>query len=272
MPLKRTYSQTSVGRSQTSQPGQKPYFKKATIRKPVSSEAKIRSIARNELLRTAEKKHYTLYAANQSITVASSTFPASAYITPQLSQGTQDAQRIGNKVKCVGGTVTGFVNLLPYNAVTNTAPPPSWVKIWLCSYKRQQTNSITNTDADSAFFRVNNANLAFQGTMLDMCLPVNDDSWMVHDTRQFKIGATAANAAGTSPLSSGTWTDDSEMSKKFTFDLKGVIGTLTFNDATVVPTNKNLWLLFQVVNADGNTSGLTASEYHYVADFKFVDI
>jgi len=269
---KRTYSQQSVGRSQSSQSSDKPYFKKATVRKPVSSEAKIRSIARNELLRTAEKKHYTLYAANQTITSASATFPSSAYITPQLSQGTQDAQRIGNKVKCVGGSVCGFVNLIPYNAVTNPQPPPVWVKIFLCSYKRQQTNSITNTDADSAFFRVNNANLAFQGNMLDMCLPVNDDSWMVHDTRSFKIGATAANTAGSSPISSGTWTDNSDMSQKFQFDLKGILGSLSYNDATVVPTNKNLWLIFQTVNADGNTSSLNSCEYHYVVDFKFVDL
>jgi hypothetical protein len=118
---------------------------------------RITSLVERKDLALQEKKRWILYAANQPIAVSNggAVFPFQSCLTPQISQGTGDGLRIGNKVKVLSGELKICVNLLPYNATTNPLPTPLWCRILVMDYKKQKTNNIANTDIQTALFTVN---------------------------------------------------------------------------------------------------------------------
>lgn len=241
--------------------------------KPSLGISAVRQMVAKEILKKAEKKVFIQTSTNTSITTANASNPTVLYLTPTTAQGTGDQQRIGNRIRVTNGEITGFINLLPYNAVTNPNAPPLWVKIWLCSYIRQNTNTIGSTDISTAFFQASGANNGFNGAMADMVQPVNQDSWKLYDTRMIKLGV--ANTNGTQPASTGAWCDNSPMSAQFRMSIpKEHCTQLQYNDTTsTVSTNKNLYLVFQAVTADGaGNGGATSAEFHVTNFQEFVDL
>jgi len=229
-------------------------------------EATISRLIRKATMQVAEKKKFIFYGVNQSL---GANFSAQ-YLLPQISQGTNDAQRIGNKIKLVSSKLDIFTNLLPYNATTNTPPPPLWVKMWVVKSKLANLNSFASTSYLTDWFSVNGANVGPQQNMLDMLLPINDDSWVLHDTRMFKLGIT--NALTTGPISTGAYLDNSDMSKHVSFDLTSYVHEVMYNDNATPPTNTNLFFVIQSVPADGSTTGIASAEYHFALDTRFIDL
>jgi len=219
----------------------------------------------------AEHKQFTSYGGNNQIGTASASFPSSLNLMPVLNQGTGDSTRVGNEVRITSANIRGYVNILPYNVSTNVLSTAVMVKIWLCSYKTAQTNNISLTNADSSFFEINNGSVGMQGTMLDMVLQPNMDSWTVHASKKVKIGAGYASSTG--PVGTSGYFDNSPMTAPFSFNWgKYCKSPLRFNDATTSPSNKNMFLIFQSVYADGSASSVYSSEMHYCNTVKYVDI
>lgn len=219
-----------------------------------------------------ENKTVLGYAANQSITTASSTTPFTIQnLLPALSIGTGVSNRVGNEVRVKSAYVSGYINLLPYNAVTNPLSTPIIVKMWLCSSKTINTNLISNTSIATDFFEINNGSVGFQGNMLDMILTPNKDNWTVLQTRKFELGATTATNNG--QVGTGGYFDSSKMTKPFYFNYgKHFKNALKYNDSlTNVPTNRNLFLVVQAVNADGSSTAVNVAECHYQFRVNFED-
>lgn len=106
--------------------------------------------------------------------------------------------------------------------------------------------------------------------MLDMTLPVASESWNVYQDLIFKLGATSTST--TTPVTSGAYFDQSDMSVRFNFDMSG-LGVVMFNDGTTVPTNKDRWLVIQAVSANGTTSvGSIPAEVHYTGQYEYTDL
>lgn len=243
--------------------------KKRTVKR--MSKAPLRRAIRNELVAMAEKKIWVDYAANQPITTAAGTFPTSRNLTPLLNQGTSNSQRVGNEVQCVNGYIRGYVNILPYNAISNALSTPILVKLWLCWYRQRNSYIISDTDAATSFFDVNGGVVGFQGNTLDLLLPVNKDNWGILEEKEFKLGATYASATGA--VGTGGYYDMSNMSNYFMFDITKYLGKLLYDDTTNIAKNRNLFLIFQAVNADGGPSGTNVSaEYHTTTVVEYVDV
>jgi len=244
--------------------------KKTVGRKRTGKLAKgVRTYIKRAIKATAETKHFIDYGANQSIAGASSSItPTTRNLVPQIIQGVGKSQRIGNSVTVSSATIKGRVNILPYNSVTNPAPAPVLIKMWLISSIVTNAPAVGTLASWSSFFDINNSSVGFQCNPLDLNLPVNKDMWRVHSTKQFKIGATSSSNAIPSPNS---YYDSSPMSVPFQFSFGKHIKTLKYDDTTAPATNKNLYVLFQVVNADGTASALTSAEYHYVTQINYKD-
>lgn len=231
----------------------------------------IQAFVRKAIQKAAEKKVFVGYAVNQTIGCASGTTPISQYLLPQLSQGTTNSTRIGNKIKVSKAYVQGYVNLLPYNATTNPQPLPAKVRIWVCQNRNINTNNLSSTTISSDFFEVTSGNVGFQGNMLDMVLTNNNDNWIIYGDKIADLGVTGVTATG--PVSTGSYADNSKFSMPFYFDITKAMGTIIFQDASTTPVNKNLWLVFQVVNADGSTDGTyVIAEYHYTSRVEYTDL
>jgi hypothetical protein len=231
----------------------------------------IKSLVRSAILSQTEVKQWSLYGANQGMQTGSSgaIYPFQLYIDPQLTQGLGDGQRVGDEVNIRSGKAVMFINLLPYNATTNPNPCPFWVRVWLVSYKKQNTNSIASTDILTSFFRVPSTSLSFQANMLDMALEVNTESWTVHSDKLVRVGSTAPSSTG--PVSSGSYFDTSASSVQLEFSLP-LKGPLKFNDSATTASNKNLWILAQTVPMNGvNNSPYFSAECHYNISFDYTD-
>lgn len=242
----------------------KSYRKKSSRRRKRSTKVskKVKSYVKKAIRTHIETKFANQNVLNSTITTAAGSSPTGNSLTPTITIGTNSDNRIGNVIRLRRSTIKGFVNLLPYNAVTNPMPFPVYIKMWVVSYKSRNTAVITDTTASTDFFNYGATNGGFQGNLLDMVTAVNTDAWTVHKTKMFKLGeGTGSNG----------YADNGSFTKPFSirFD-KYLKGPIKFNDATTVCTNKNLFLFIQAVPADGSATTATA-EWHYSETHYFED-
>jgi len=240
-------------------------------KKPTVSKA-VKVYVKRALNVAQENKLFIYQASNQTITsVASPSTPSFLSLLPLPTQGTQNNQRIGNTIKIVKAFIRGHVNLLPYSATTNPLVAPLYVKMWLCSSKTNNTTSLSSTNIGTDFFETNGGSQGFQGNMLDMELTNNKDSWVVYKTRTMKLGGTSYQTGGLASQPSLA-TDMSNYSLPFYFSYgKHLRRKLRFNDGSTAPSNANMFLVFQVVYADGSSTALNSAEYHTTLRVEYED-
>lgn len=224
----------------------------------------------------AESKISTYQAINQSIACADSTvLPTFIPLTPAVAQGSAENQRSGNRIMATSGVIEGYVNMKPYDAVTNTFPSVK-VKMWIVSYKNRNVSS--NSDptlalADfSTFFDSGASGIPMQGNIIDMIATVNTDRWTVHKS---KVVTLSLGGASTSyPDTTGPHEGSGTYQKYFKFYFGKHLGKLIYDDVvgSGYPTNKNLYIVFQSVTTDGSARQTgPIAEFHYKYDVKFKD-
>lgn len=240
-------------------------------------KAKKQSFAKKVLKvirRQAENKVWIAYQANNNITTASSSTFTNVSLMPTMSQGTGHSNRIGDDVQVVKARINGFVNLLPYNSVSNPTVGPLYVRMWVLSVKNMQNSQTLSTSTISSnFFETNGGSAGPQGNILDMCLSVNKQNFVIHKVKTVRLesgatqGSTYYNSAG------GSCGGNGRFSAPFSFDVTKHLGKLKFDDTSPVsPTNKNLFLAFQAVYCDGTSLALTAAEFSYNYRVEFEDM
>ena len=262
------YKKRSYGRKASVRKAPKRKYPKRAYKKS-SFASRVKKVIHSQL----ENKVVTGYAVNQSIAYAGSvTDPTRIILTPAILQGSGVSNRIGNQVRVMRAVARGYVNLKPYNSLSNTTQVPIYVKMWLC--RRVSTNltisSAPVTTDYANFFQQGNSTLPFQSNMLDMLLYTNKDYWTVFSSKTIQLGTLTNPSASNSTLLAGA----SQVSQPFYFDLTKHLGLLKFNDnnASYLPTNKELFLVFQAVPADGSTLAvLDAVEFHYTVEYQYED-
>lgn len=245
--------------------------RKRTYKRKQPVSKKLKAYVRKAIHSQIENKHFFSYAANNAIVTASTSTPTSLNLLPSLAIGASDGQRVGNNIKIVKGVITGFVNILPYSATLNPLSTPIMVRIWIVSGRQLNSNNFANYSPGTNFFEAGSSQVGFQGTMLDMVLRNNTQEYIVHAQKTFKIGA--GYASGTGPVGTSGYFDNSPMSRKFTFNWgRYVRSKLIYNDAvTNIPTNRNMFIVFQAVNADGSSSAVNPAEFHYTNEVLYED-
>lgn len=216
-----------------------------------------------------ENKIWVKQSANVNLNTASASgTPTNISCLPEPSQGMGDGDRIGAKINCKKSYIRGFVNINQYDAVTNSASLPIYVKMWLFSIKYVNTNTLSSAALVATdFFKTTNSNTGFQGTMRDMVLEPNNDIITVYKTKTVRLGTTSYTS-GVSQVSS--FMDNSAMSAPFYFNTTKIVKMLKFNESTTYATNKNLFLAFQAVSCS-SASTVTPAEIHYNNYISFED-
>jgi len=244
---------------------------KRVPRKSGAARTSIVKIVKSVISRQAENKAWFDYGLNQSIaTVAGTTPTAFKNLIPLPAQGAGVSNRIGNEIRVKSGYIRGHVNILPYDATLNPLPLPLFVKIWVCSCKNIQTTTLSSTGIGGNFFDIVNSSVGFQGNILDLDFTPNNMNWTIHGTKMLKLGQGYASATG--PTAVNSYFDNSPMSVPFYFNLGKYMKTVKFDDNTT-PTNKNMFIIFQAVPANGaNAGGLITAEYHYSTRINYEDM
>lgn len=250
--------------------GKKRVQRRKRVYRPKVSRA-LKSYIKRTVHNNIENKSIINYGANLAITTSvNGVVPSTLNLVPTIAQGTSNSQRTGNEVKITKAYLRGFVNLLPYNATSNPMISPLWVKMFLVRSKYINTNLISQTDINSSFLNGGASNIPLQGNTLDMLFDVNRDTWTLLATKTFKIGQTAFNGtSGDTPTG-----DNSPMSQRFYFNFtKHLKRPLKYPDGSNVCQNNNLFLVTQVVRADGVTAlaNQQPAEFHYFMEHQYED-
>lgn len=199
-------------------------------------------------------------------------------LCPNFIQGVTAHTRIGNSINVKSAVLTGYINVLPYNSVTNPFPNIK-VRLLICSYRNKNTNynqasTIVSNEMEEFLDAGGTAGIPFQGNALDMLLPVNKDKWICHKSKIINLalnGSTATYSIGDAPVDAG-----GSVSKFFKFYVGKHLGKLLYDDITggnYYPVNKNLWFIIQPVRTDGTAStAIIPCEVHSTLTIKFKDM
>jgi len=216
------------------------YRKKAPVRRARVSTG-LKSYVKRVISRTEEVKTQS-FTANL---VALAPYAAGTLLTLDfnsvmglVTQGTGEGQRIGNKIRPKSVTIKGFLNIDPFGA----AIQPVMIKMFIGKLKQ---TTLTTQGSYAALYQNGNGQLPPQNNLFDCMRKINTDIFTIYHTRNFKIGQAGA---------AGQTNNDFSLSKMFSVNVTKHLNSLIYNDATVNPTNKGLYVWFVCVAADGSTS------------------
>jgi len=245
---------------------------KRVPRKRSGGRQAIVKIVKSVISRNAENKAWFDYGANQSISCTVSATPTNKNLMPVVSQGTGHSQRVGNEIRVKSGYIRGHVNLLPYDATLNNLPVPAYCKIWILSCREKNGSSLASTSIGNDFFDIVNSSIGMQGTMLDIDLTVNKDAWIIHGTKTLKLGVGAITSTG--PIgTNGYYEGSSSFSTPFSFNIGKYMKTLKYDDTDATVVNKNMFIAFQVVPANGASgANQIMAEFHYCTRVEYEDM
>lgn len=258
------------GESSTKRSKSQPRMKQF-VKRPKGPSPSLRAYIKSTINRLAEKKCVIAHGENINVTTAAGVTPLAIALAPTVSQGTSQNQRIGNQIRIVKGTIRGHLSIKPVS-VSNAYGPVALVKMWIVRYRPSNPAAFSSTDAASAFFDTGAGTSGMIGNIYDMEAWINNDSYELITERVVKIGASS----GTADIPSttvGTAFDNSPAVVPFRFEFGSKLGNCLFNDTGSVVTNKNLFLVFQPVMANGTSGGSGQfCELHYSAKCDYIDL
>lgn len=245
-----------------------------------TTKSKSTKVIRKVVKSMAETKNWQITEVNQVCGIwGSSMLGKYINLMPSIVQNTTVHGRIGNVINCTSGVITGYINLLPYNLTTNPYPNIK-VKLFLCSYRNKNTNFNENTtialnEVQEFFTDGSSPGVPFQGSVMDLLMPVNSSKWILHKTKTISLSLSAGTTDY--PIGSAPSDNGGKVSCFFKFYLGKHLGRLLYNDSvggsSLRPTNKNLFLIIQPVRADGTySSAIIPCEVHYNLNIKYKDM
>jgi len=200
----------------------------------------------------------------------------------QVSQGTSNSTRIGNRVTTRKVLLKYQMTPAPYDATFNYTPRPVFVRLWFVKSKINSTSNLLPSQivgappAPARLFEQSNTTTGLQGTLGDLQRKVSSDSFTYMGVRTFKLGFS--NYGGTEGASSASLVAANQMFANNDFKLSyfGTIDctkwhskTVKWNDAGEVTTSW-LFCIVQVLAADGATLGLSDRLVNMKFEHQFV--
>lgn len=249
----------------------RPYQKSKQYMKRPTTSSSLRQYVKAAVNRLAERKAFIAQGNNISIPVVTGSVPLGLQLAPAVTQGTSQNQRVGNQIKVVRATVRGHIAIRPYDSIGNPGGPPAMIKLWLVKYSPSNPASLSGTDISTAFFDTGSTVTGLQGNIYDLDAYLNKDSWRLLDEKILKVGSASASA--NMPSASAYIYDNSSMILPFKFEYGKHIGKCLYNDSVSLPTNTNVFLVFQCVYASGTTStGSVPAEVSYHTKVEYTDL
>lgn len=173
-----------------------------------------------------------------------------------IPQGTGQGNRVGNKVRVVKATLKYILQPYPYDAILNSVPQPQDVRMIISSTKGQTQNA----PPLASFMQYGNTSQTAAGYSVDMLTPVNRDTQTVYKDWRHKVGASAVPTVAGTNATYFSYNNDYKLNVMKTVDLtKFYPKNIDYNDTTVLPTDRGVFLNVLTDDWDGTTSASTYS-------------
>lgn len=224
-----------------------------------------KSVAKRVVRKEAEDKFVSTQGAvlfNSRISSSSECYP----LLPQIPQGTDDWQRIGDKVRGKYLYVKGYVQLDQYYLDNTTGTqyiPPFTIRVLCLSQKNVKVGSEVSSRIDVAHLLKDNIGTGdarpYDGNVLDNLAPINKDLFKVHMDKKIKFSWVAR---GDLTVSGDTgYGVGQERTKYFKVRIK-LPATLTFDNGNGSwPNNFAPFLCVGAVNDDGTGKYITGTPF-----------
>lgn len=230
-------------------------FRKSRLSKPAAKA--VRSIAKAVVRRETEDKFVSSEGSvlfNNTISSSSECYP----VIPQITVGTGDYQRIGDKVRGKYLYVKGYLqldqNFLSLSSGSAYIPPFTG-RVMILSQKNIKVGGDVSSRADVAHLLKDNVATGtarpYNAGILDNLAPINKDLFNVHMDRKIKfswINRGDLSVSGDTGFGVGQ-----ERTKYFSCRIK-LPATMTFDDGNINwPNNCAPFLCFGAVCDDGTS-------------------
>lgn len=279
----------------------KHFPKKSSVKKAVKKvkKANFDKAIRQVVTRMAEKKEINVLSTLLPLGnyVNTTTFQPNnvSCLTPSasdsyggpfytISQGTGQANRIGNDITVVSAKLRMMFFPFQYDATVNSVPKPQILNIWIVKFKDCDRSTAVTAKTSilvngvTNFLQSGNSDSALTGNMTDYLLQPNTDILHVYKKMTLKLGSQIYTDPG-SVAPQQYANNDFKINQIHSVDLMhhGFPKKISFNDTTTEPTNINpLWLIISPVNADGtanaNTTASTPVNFQWMVDIRFTDM
>lgn len=188
-----------------------------------------------------------------------------------ISQGTNSGSRIGNQIKTRKCYLNYVLRPNPYEITFNSNPAPTEVQLMLGYVKNTPCFLPSSLDIN-VLFQAGSSTAAPVGSFRDIVSVINTDYWVIKKRWTHKIGYASASGTGGNVVNQLYTNNDFKLNVVKRLDItKMVPATYQFNDNSITPTSRNLFLMYYAVNASGAINGSTALptniefwiDYHY---------
>jgi len=218
----------------------------------------MRKIAKQAISKSAEDKYAGVQwtnTFNSSVSASSECYP----LVPEIAQGTQDNQRIGDKIRGKYLYIKGFVQWNGAFLRTSQYAPPCTVRTMILSQKNLKVANVIQTDVDVAHLLKDNVGTGdarpYNGQIFDNLAPINKDLFTVHLDKKMRLNYQTAQTVPVSGVSP-EWQTGNNLTKYFSCRIK-CPATLTYDDGNLdYPNNFAPFFCFGAV-ADDNSGPFT---------------
>lgn len=233
-------------------------------RASMPKKKQIRREIRREVARLAENK--IIEGVSGTVTFGQSITPTSCYpLIPNISQGTTQGTRIGNRVRVRKAMLRMSITISNQAASVT----PTYVDIYIFKYKPIKTypNNSMPTGSMNTFLQAGSTGTSYTGAISDGLRPVNKDlyilkyrkrlcMWNPNNTASF-VGATAQY----------------NPNRSYNLDItKYLHKVLQYDDANSYCTNDDLWFAVGSTQTDGMLyPGLAMGTFSLVVNVEFED-
>jgi len=197
--------------------------------------------------------------------------PLSGYWS--IPQGVQQGNRVGNQIKTRKVFLSYVLRPTPYDATNNALPQPTEVQLLLGYVKNTPSFAPAALDI-SQLFQSGSTVAAPVGNLRDLISVINTDYWTIKKRWIHKIGNAAYDGTGKQAGAQSFTNNDFKLNVVKRIDItKMVPATYQFNDSSISPTSKNLFLMYQAVASSGGTFTATVlpTNIEFWVDYHFED-
>lgn len=262
------------------------FKRKPTKRAPRTKKATT-ALVKRVITRLAEKKIQT-YTINtvSPLVLRSGSASSSANIfsmTPEvgywaISQGTGQADRIGDKVRTRSAILNIQMTPAVYNATTNPTPTPCFVRLWFLKSKFLPADVVPSSSvygASATYLQTGNSSTGLTGTFQDLQLYINKDQFTYYGHRTYKIAPSIYEGTGATPTAGNFGNNDFKLCILDRINLtRWFPKTLQWDDAGLACSSHNLTLVVQPIFSTGVAPGALIAPINlkFSLTYTFTDI
>lgn len=238
--------------------------RRAPLRRKAAPKKSMVKLIKREISKASENKTFQVFNDNYSLLPSNSPgFDANIIpVSPSsgaflnISQGTGQGQRIGNRIKLKKLSVQGIVYPQGYNATTNLTPAPVQVKLTFF-YDKEDGQAVPTPQTNGDFLQFGSSSVSLGNRLFDHMAPVNTDRYRVLATRSLKVGYAEYAGTGSVPTQGNFNNNDFKLNARFNVNLMPyAIKDVVYRDTANNPTSRGIYMMAQPVYANGTGMAL----------------